>query len=195
MHTGKSQRRKRSPKSNSRLDSNVSKESQSKKNGSNVLTFDVDPNDPSLFLHCVEDKKEEEHYETTPLPPPNSRPGSAKSKSSNVMVAPETLKESEDVNEESDNNTKTETEDDDDVVAPVKEKMTDSRTEDGKIDVNPDGEEVNDDNDLSSLAPPKVIIITEGGSGNISDNQEAFENVQPAVTITNKQAASQKEEN
>lgn len=195
LHTGKSQRRKRSPKSNSRLDSNVSKESQSKKNGSNVLTFDVDPNDPSLFLHCVEDKKEEEHYETTPLPPPNSRPGSAKSKSSNVMVAPETLKESEDVNEESDNNTKTETEDDDDVVAPVKEKMTDSRTEDGKIDVNPDGEEVNDDNDLSSLAPPKVIIITEGGSGNISDNQEAFENVQPAVTITNKQAASQKEEN
>ena len=163
LHTGKSQRRKRTPKCNSRLDNSISKESLSKKGGSNVLTFDVDPNDPSLFSHCMGDEKEE-HYETTPLPPPNSRPGSAKSKSSNIMVGAEILKESEDVNKES-NSTKTKTEEN-------KDETTDSKTEDGKMDINPDGKEVDSDMDMSSLAPLKVLIITERGSENISDDQE-----------------------
>ena len=64
----------------------MSKENLRKRSG-NVLTFDVDPNDPSLFSHCVSDeKKGDEQYETTPLPPPNSRPSSTKSKSSQVQL-------------------------------------------------------------------------------------------------------------
>ena len=82
LHTGKSQQRKRSPKSKSRLDDHASSENISNGSRRNVLTFDVDPNDTSLFSHCVEDRKEEEQYETTPLPPPNSRPNSAKSRAS-----------------------------------------------------------------------------------------------------------------
>ncbi|KAL9958687.1 hypothetical protein ACROYT_G035737, partial [Oculina patagonica] len=82
LHSGKSQRRRKSPKSKSRLDDHASSENINNGSGRNVLTFDVDPNDPSLFSHCVEDKKEDEQYETTPLPPPNSRPSSAKSRAS-----------------------------------------------------------------------------------------------------------------
>lgn len=82
LHTGKSQQRKKSPKSKSRLDEHPSNDSINKTGRRNVLTFDVDPNDPSLFSHCVEGVKEDEHYETTPLPPPNSRPSSSKSRSS-----------------------------------------------------------------------------------------------------------------
>ena len=82
LHTGKSRQRKKSSKSKSHSDDHASGENVNDSSKRNVLTFDVDPNDPSLFSHCVEDRKEEEQYETTPLPPPNSRPCSGKSRAS-----------------------------------------------------------------------------------------------------------------
>lgn len=45
----------------------------------NMLVFDVDPNDRSLFSHCVDDSNVWENQSNatrTPLPPPNSRPNS-----------------------------------------------------------------------------------------------------------------------
>ena len=111
LHTGKSKQRKKSgAKSKLRLDGHASKGNLSKKSG-NVLTFDVDPNDPSLFSHCVGEKKEEEQYETTPLPPPNSRPSSTKSKLSQALLEVavqddssrvETIKDGGSVNKQSD---------------------------------------------------------------------------------------------
>lgn len=73
LHSCKSNNRERTPARNSsRL--GASKENLNKRSQSNVLTFDVDPNDPSLFSHCVGDKKQEEQHDSTPSPPPNSRP-------------------------------------------------------------------------------------------------------------------------
>lgn len=82
LHTGKSRQRKKSSKSKSHFGDNASGENVNNSSKRNVLTFDVDPHDPSLFSHCLEDRKEEEQYETTPLPPPNSRPSSGKSRAS-----------------------------------------------------------------------------------------------------------------
>lgn len=86
LHTGKSQRGKKSPSSKSRSDDHASSENINKTGKKNILTFDVDPNDPSLFSHCAGSKNEEEHYEMTPLPPPNSRPSSSKSRASHRGV-------------------------------------------------------------------------------------------------------------
>lgn len=84
LHTGKSQRRKKSSKSTPHVSDNVPIENTTKRG--NVLCFDVDPSDTSLFSHCLEEKKEEEEaFETTPLPPPNSRPITSKSKVSYVL--------------------------------------------------------------------------------------------------------------
>ena len=85
VHTGQSQRRVGGPetKSNPNTCSNDFSGNKRKRDGKKCLTFDVDPNDPVLFSHCVEDKIEGDNWEeSTPLPPPNSRPSSTRSKSS-----------------------------------------------------------------------------------------------------------------
>ena len=200
LHSEKSQSRKRTPKSKSNSDDNdnASKENLCKKGG-NFLTFDVDPNDPTLFSHCVEDKKEEEQYETTPLPPPNSRPSSTKSKSSQVLLEvatqgnaqSESLKESEDVNKKSDN-TVTKINENNSEVTSVKAEMPDSSLGGSKTDNNQDGDQISDDRDMSSLAPAEG---TQDGSENINDKQEgAVEIVQPSLVVTHKPATSKEDE-
>lgn len=196
LHTGKSQRRKKSSKSKSRLDDHASSENATKRSGKNVLTFDVDPNDPSLFSHCVEDKKEEEQYETTPLPPPNSRPSSTKSKSSHVLLHVE----GEDIQGDSQTITSkgsggAAVEDtvaastDKDNISAEKVEMPDvSSKGDNTIIINESGgEQISDANDLpSDLAP---VENKQDRADQVNDNDEAVEISQPVVTITSKPAS------
>ena len=92
LHTSKSQWRTRKGKNKSdnsdltNQSSDLERRKKEKKN--NMLVFDVDPNDPSLFSHCVDGSTEWENQSnvTTPLPPPNSRPTSGRCKTLEVHL-------------------------------------------------------------------------------------------------------------
>lgn len=190
LHSEKSQRGKKTPKSKSRLDMNPSKENLTKKSETNVLTFDVDPNDPTLFSYSGGDKNVEEQYETTPLPPPNSRPSSAKSKSSHVRLeatvhigsVKETSKENGTVSGELEGQI-TERNDENDALALDREKMIYSCTEDGKIDVK----------DMLSYTLVEGAGLQQDGSESIINGQAPAEIVQSTVTVTSKQASSEED--
>lgn len=194
LHTGKSRQRKRSPtKSSLRLEGNMSKENLRKRSG-NVLTFDVDPNDPSLFSHCVSDeKKGDEQYETTPLPPPNSRPSSTKSKSSQVQLVVSTKdgstrednsnKKSEVMNSGTGYNTANKFNEDDQVAE--KTEKTDSTLKGGSsAHISVQGDQISVQKDQISNSLP--ANSRQDGSENLIENQEQVEVAQPVVTITSK---------
>lgn len=65
LHTGKSYYRRTTPKK-------ASKENL-KSHQKKVLRFDIDPNDPILFSHCVGGRETENRHDTTPMPSPDSR--------------------------------------------------------------------------------------------------------------------------
>ena len=193
LHTGKSRQRKRSPtKFSLQLEGNTSKENLTKRNG-NVLTFDVDPNDPSLFSHCVSDeKKGGEQYETTPLPPPNSRPSSTKSKSSQVQLEVSTKdgstkednshKKSEVMNSGTGYNTANKFNEDNQVAE--KTEKTDSSLEGGSAVISVQGDQISVQKDqISNSLPAKS---RQDGSENLTENQEEVEVAQPVVTIISK---------
>lgn len=191
LHTEKSQRRKKSPKSKSRSDGNASnRENLRKKSASNFLTFDVDPNDPSLFSHCVGEKKEDEQYETTPLPPPNSRPNSTKSKSSPLLVeeaVPGDIQNTDGAADKESDHMATETNRESHTVAPVKAEVTDSSLEGGKIGSIPDDAQISNVKNISSL---NTAEGTQDSSESNNDDQDPVEVVVPTVLITNKSAAN-----
>lgn len=198
LHTGKSRQGKRSPtKSSLQLEGNMSKENLCKRSG-NVLTFDVDPNDPSLFSHCVSDeKKGGEQYETTPLPPPNSRPSSTKSKSSQMQLEVST-KDGGTKEEVSKHSTNSDNDsevmnsgtgynnankfNEDNQVAEKTEK-TDSSLKGGSADIIVQGDQISVKKDLSNSLPAKS---RQDGSENLIENQEQVEVAQPVVTIISK---------
>ena len=191
LHTEKSQRRKKSPKSKSRSDGNASnRENLRKKSASNFLTFDVDPNDPSLFSHCVGEKKEDEQYETTPLPPPNSRPNSTKSKSSPLLVeeaVPGDIQKTDGAADKESDHMATETNRESHTVAPVKAEVTDSSLEGGKIGSIPDDAQISNVKNISSL---NTAEGTQDSSESNNDDQDPVEVVVPTVLITNKSATN-----
>ena len=199
LHTGKSRQRKRSPtKSSLQLEGNTSKENLRKRTG-NVLTFDVDPDDPSLFSHCMSyTKKGDGQYETSPLPPPNSRPSSTKSKSSQVQLeittkdgdtkeevskhSTKSNKESEVMNSSTGHNTANKFSEDNQVAEKVEK--TDSRLEGGSADISVLGDQISVQKDqISSSLPGKR---GQDDSEDISENQEQVEVAQPVVTIISK---------
>lgn len=198
LHTGKSRQRKRSPtKFSLQLEGNTSKENLSKRSG-NVLTFDVDPNDPSLFSHCVSDeKKGGEQYETTPLPPPNSRPSSTKSKSSQMQLevstkdsgtkeevskhATNSYNDSEVMNSGTGYNNANKFNEDNQVAE--KTEKTDSSLKGGSADISVQGDQISVQKDLSNSLPAKS---RQDGSENLIENQEQVEVAQPVVTIISK---------
>lgn len=201
LRTGKSQQRKKSPKSKSRLDDHASSENINKRGGKNFLTFDVDPNDPSLFSHCVGDQKEEEHYETTPLPPPNSRPSSSKSRASHQGGG-------EVIQGEHQKDTSKASDTDCNKSAAVNDTMATRTNADNipaeEVDnpiVDPEGDTINvyanddhisDTQDLSSdLA---LVEHKQDDSGQVNDNKEAVDITQPVVTITSKSASVDEDE-
>ena len=185
LHTGKSQRRKKSPKSTQHFSETVPVENTTRRG--NVLCFDVDPNDPSLFSHCFEDKKEDdEPFKTTPLPPPNSRPSTSKSKlsvsyvveseegktvskadASKTEVALQEDSKSQDTVEELANTT-----------SEVKGKMPDMVIADMNPNVNEGDVKVSDVKDLKSDFAGKDL-------DEVNDDVETGDIVQPVVTITN----------
>ena len=186
LHTfGKSQRRKKSPKSTQHFSENVPVENTTRRG--NVLCFDVDPNDPSLFSHCFEDKKEDdEPFKTTPLPPPNSRPSTSKSKlsvsyvveseegktvskadASKTEVALQEDSKSQDTVEELANTNN-----------EVKGKMPDMVIADMNPNVNEGDVKVSDVKDLKSDFAGKDL-------DEVNDDVETGDIVQPVVTITN----------
>lgn len=65
LHTAKSYNRRAIPRK-------ASKENL-KSNQKNVWRFDMDPNDPILFSHCVGGRETENRHDTTPIPSPDSR--------------------------------------------------------------------------------------------------------------------------
>lgn len=189
LHTGKSQRRKKSPKSKSRLDDHASSENKNNGSRTNVLTFDVDPNDPSLFSHCVEDKKEDEQYETTPLPPPNSRPSSAKSRASIQGDRQKDISKGSDSHES--------TADKDTVAARTNEDNTSAEevekpSVDTEVNVTANDDQISDAQNLSSdLAP---VESKQDGSDQVNDSEESADIAQPTVTITSKPASIDEDE-
>ena len=191
LHTGKSQRRKKSPVSKSRLDDHPSSDNINKTGRRNVLTFDVDPNDPSLFSHCVEGMKEEEHYETTPLPPPNSRPSSSKSRSSHrgvgEIIQGDHLKADTSKASETDCN-KSVAAKDTTAASTNKHNVAAKEEEISKVDIEinitADDHQLPDTQDLSpNLAP---VELKQDDSHHISDSERAVDFVKPIVTITSK---------
>ncbi|EDO41821.1 predicted protein [Nematostella vectensis] len=77
IHSSHSQRRDKTQNASSSHERETNTKGRKKKS---VLTFDVKPNDPSIFSHCVgEESAKGERDIFTPLPPPNSRPSSTKS--------------------------------------------------------------------------------------------------------------------
>ena len=198
LFTGKSRQGKRSPtKSSLQLEGNMSKENLRKRSG-NVLTFDVDPNDPSLFSHCVSDeKKGGEQYETTPLPPPNSRPSSTKSKSSQMQLELSTkdggtkeevskhstnsYNDSEVINSGTGYNNANKFNEDNQVAE--KTEKTDSSLKGGSAVISVQGDQISVQKDLSNSLPAKS---RQDGSENLIENQEQVEVAQPVVTIISK---------
>ena len=197
LHTGKSQRRKKSPTSKSRSDDHASSENLNKTDRKNILTFDVDPNDPSIFYHCVGGKKEEEHYEMTPLPPPNSRPSSSKSRASHRGAGEviEPLDHQEvDTSKASDTNynesiavkaTMTASINEDKVAAKERE-MSKVDTE---VNITAGDDQLPDTGtqDLSLNSAP--VECKEDVSDQVIDSEGAVDIAQPIVTITSKPAS------
>lgn len=194
LHTGKSQRRKKSPTSKSRLDDHTSSANIYKTGRKNVLTFDVDPNDPSLFSHCVGGEKEEEHYEMTPLPPPNSRPSSSKSRSSHrgegEVVQGDHLKADSSKASDTDHNESVAAKDttaattNEGNVAAKEGEMSKVDTE---VNITADDHQLPDTLDLSSNLAP--VERKQDDSDQVSESEGAVDIAQPIVTITSKPAS------
>lgn len=196
LHTGKSQRSKKSPSSKSHPDDHASSENINKTSRKNILTFDVDPNDPTLFSHCVRGKKEEEHYENTPLPPPNSRPSSSKSRASHRGVG-EVIQQLD--HQEADTSKASDTDYMYDESIAAKDTITASTNEDNvaakeketskvdtEVNITADDHQLPDTNtqDLSSnLAPVKHV---DHVYDQIIDSEGAVDIAQPTVTISSK---------
>ena len=77
IHKNKSKKKEGRGSSGRKLKPDNHSETKKRGKGKRVLTFDVDPDDPTVFSHCVDSSNELEEDMTTPLPPPNSRPSSA----------------------------------------------------------------------------------------------------------------------
>lgn len=195
LHTGKSQRRKKSPTSKSHLDDHASSENANKTGRKNVLTFDVDPNDPSLFSHCIGEKKEEVLSEAAPLPPPNSRPSSPRSRASHQSedaVIQQDHQKADDTFKASDT--------DYNEIASAKDTMTALANKDNvpakerempKVDtelyISTDDQQLPDTQDLSSnLAPAEH---KQNDRGQVSYSEGAADIDQPIVNITSRSAS------
>ena len=197
LHTGKSQRRKKSPTSKSCSDDHTSSENENKTDRKKTLIFDVDPNDPSIFSHCVGGKKEEEHYETTPLPPPNSRPSSSKSRASHRGVGEviEQLDHQEvDTSKASDTNYNESIAAKDTMNASINEdnvavKEKEMSKVDTEVNSTADDDQLPDTGtqDLSSNLPP--VECKQDVSDQVVDSEGAVDIAQPIVTMTSKPAS------
>ena len=201
LHSGKSQRRKKSPTSKSRLDGHASSENINKTGRKNVLTFDVDPNDPSLFSHCVGAKKEDKHYETTPLPPPNSRPSSSKSRASHrgegEVIQQDRQRVDTSVASDTDYNESATTKDT--MTAPAnKDNVPAEQGEMSKVETEvyftTDDHRLSDNQYLSSNLAPVEHKQDDWGQSQVSDSEGAMDIAQPIETTTRKPASVDEDE-
>ena len=194
LHTGKSQRRKKSPRCKSHISDNATNENTTKKRG-NVLSFDVDPNDPGLFSHCIEDKKEEEQYETTPLPPPNSRPSTSKSKVSLVLESEEAQGVSQaDTSKVSgtggmNRDSAKEAASANKNIPTEKVEMSNLNTKGDITNGNGNDEQSSDAKDLSSDLTTVENEQVEDGDP-VSDNKEAVNVTEPIIIVTSQPAST-----